>query len=125
MSSRALSELVKNITSYPLFVFCRKFFWREAAWFFSSKIYTCGRDFVKGNINISTIICEVTTAYLPDRLGRRVTLLFLFIYGDGFVAFVLVDLMLGPRLALALGAESTYYLIPSSSAGAKLLFHIF
>lgn len=51
MSSRALSELVKNNTLYPLFVFCLRFFLgRRCGCFFSSKIDTCGRDFAAGNL---------------------------------------------------------------------------
>ena len=78
MSSRALSELVKNNTLYPLFVFCLRFFWGGGVVvFFHQKLTPTDGILLQAIYYISTNIFEVTTAYQSDQLGRRVTLLFL------------------------------------------------
>ena len=78
MSSRALSELVKNNTLYPLFVFCLRFFWGGGVVvFFHQKLTPADGILLKAIYYFSAIIFEVTTAYLSDRLSRCVTLLFL------------------------------------------------
>ena len=80
MSSRAPSELDLSSTTYTLFVFCRKLFFWEAVCllFFDQKLTSADAILLKAFYYISTIMVEVTTAYISLQLDRRVTLLFLF-----------------------------------------------
>ena len=125
------AEQNRNVRLYPWFVFCRSLFFWQAVWFlfFQSKLTPAEAILLYAVYDISTMIFEVPSGYMSDRLGRKLTLIlsaglgafccFFFIFGTDFLAFALGNLMLGASMALASGTESALLFETLKAAGRE------
>ncbi|MEK9880547.1 MAG: MFS transporter [Paracoccaceae bacterium] len=131
MSLLVRAEQNRNIRLYPWFVFCRSLFFWQAVWFlfFQSKLTPAEAILLYAVYDISTMIFEVPSGYMSDRLGRKITLIlsaglgafccFFFIFGTDFLAFALGNLMLGASMALASGTDSALLFETLKAAGRE------
>ena len=125
------AEQNRNVRLYPWFVFCRSLFFWQAVWFlfFQSKLTPAEAILLYAVYDISTMIFEVPSGYMSDRLGRKITLIlsaglgafccFFFIFGTDFLAFALGNLMLGASMALASGTDSALLFETLKAAGRE------
>ena len=109
-------DLDWNIKTYPWFVFFAAwFFGKRYGSFFKSKLTLVGTILRYEIYCISTLMFEVHSWYIPDQLGRCVTLLlsttfgavccFLFL-GTAFLLFTLVTYILAVSMPVASDTDS-------------------
>ena len=107
-----------NIRLYPWFQFLRNLLFWQANWFlfFQHELSAAEAISLFAVFDIGTIVLEVPSGYMSDRIGRRITLItsalaavagcFLLTFGAGFFVFALAQFLLGASEAFASGTDS-------------------
>jgi MFS family permease len=108
----------QNIALYPWFKFFRSLTFWQAIWFlfFQDMLSAADAILLYAIYDIGTIVLEVPSGYMSDRLGRRVTLILsafaglggavFLAMGESFQAFAMAQVCLGASTAFASGTDS-------------------
>lgn len=108
----------KNIAVYPWFKFFKSLTFWQAVWFlyFQNTLSAADAILLYAIYDIGTIVLELPSGYLSDRLGRRLTLVLSAIaglagaaflaMGASFQAFACAQICLGASTAFASGTDS-------------------
>ncbi len=116
--SASQNSASQNIALYPWFKFLRSLTFWQAIWFlfFQDRLSAADAIMLYAIYDIGTIVLEVPSGYMSDRLGRRITLILsafaglagaaFLTLGDGFQAFALAQICLGASTAFASGTDS-------------------
>lgn len=107
----------RNIKLYPWFQACRSLLFWQAVWFLYLQNVLSGAEAVMlaAIYDIGTLVLEVPSGYMSDRIGRRITLILatlatvagclLLGLGSSFYVFALAQIMLGAGTAFASGTD--------------------
>ena len=129
MPHSAADAATQNIALYPWFKFFRSLTFWQAIWFlfFQDTLSAADAIMLYAIYDIGTIVLEVPSGYMSDRLGRRITLILsafaglagaaLLTLGDGFLAFALAQICLGASTAFASGTDSALLYESLTAAG--------
>ena len=127
MSDRAS----RNIALYPWFRFSLNLVFWQAIWFlyFQSELSAADAILLYVCYDLASTAMEVPSGYMADRLGRRITLLLsaaasllgavLLVFGGGFAAFALAQVLLGTSAACASGTDSALLYESLAEAGRE------
>ena len=129
MPHSAAAAATQNIALYPWFKFFRSLTFWQAIWFlfFQDTLSAADAIMLYAIYDIGTIVLEVPSGYMSDRLGRRITLILsalagvagaaFLTLGDGFLAFALAQIFLGASTAFASGTDSALLYESLTAAG--------
>lgn len=107
----------RNIRLYPWFQACRSLLFWQAVWFlyFQNVLSAAEAVMLAAIYDIGTLILEVPSGYMSDRIGRRITLIVATLatmtgclmlgLGSSFYVFALAQVMLGAGTAFASGTD--------------------
>lgn len=113
----ASDALARNIPLYRWSRFLRSLIFWQAIWFlyFQQTLSAAEAILLYVIYDLATLLLEVPSGYLSDRLGRKMTLLtsaitglcaaILLVLGDSFAAFALANGLLGASMAFASGTD--------------------
>ena len=113
-----MSGVERNVALYPWFRFFKELIFWQAVWFlyFQDVLTPAEAILLYAVYDIATTLLEVPSGWFSDRLGRRLTLILSTLAGavgiailgfaDGFMAFVLGQVLLGGSMAFASGTDS-------------------
>ncbi|MGI9463431.1 MAG: MFS transporter, partial [Aestuariivirgaceae bacterium] len=108
----------RNIKLYPWFQACRSLLFWQAVWFlyFQNVLSAAEAVMLAAIYDIGTLILEVPSGYMSDRIGRRITLIaatlatltgcLMLGLGSSFYVFALAQVMLGAGTAFASGTDN-------------------
>ena len=108
----------RTVALYPWFKFAQNLVFWQAIWFlyFQNVLSAAEAILLYAVYDLSTMMLEVPSGWISDRLGRRLTLILsslagvlggvLVVAGDGFAAFALAQVAFGTAAALASGTDS-------------------
>ena len=111
--------MTENVRLYPWFQFFRNLLFWQATWFlfFQGKLSAAEAILLYAAYDLATMVLEVPSGWLSDKIGRRITLILsafaalagtlLLAVGDGFVAIVIGQCMIGAGAAFASGTDSS------------------
>ncbi|NNE22729.1 MAG: MFS transporter [Rhizobiales bacterium] len=107
----------RNIKLYPWFQACRNLLFWQAVWFlyFQNVLSAAEAVMLAAIYDIGTLILEVPSGYMSDRIGRRITLITATLatlagcvmlgLGSSFYVFALAQIMLGAGSAFVSGTD--------------------
>ena len=113
-----MSGVERNVALYPWFRFFKELIFWQAVWFlcFQDVLTPAEAILLYAVYDIATTVLEVPSGWFSDRLGRRLTLILSTLAGavgiailgfaEGFMAFVLGQVLLGGSMAFASGTDS-------------------
>lgn len=119
MQPSPAAGMARNVSLYPWFRFFQNLLFWQAVWFLFFQAELSGAEAIAlyAVYDIGTMIMEVPSGYMSDRLGRRPTLIAsalagaagaaLIALGDGFWVFALAQVLLGASAAFASGTDSS------------------
>jgi MFS family permease len=112
------SAAARTVALYPWFRFFQNLLFWQAIWFlfFQSRLSAAEAILLYAIYDMGTLLLEVPSGYLSDRIGRRITLIVsalagfaataLLSVGDSFAVFALAQVLLGASMAFASGTDS-------------------
>ena len=108
----------RNLKLYPWFMACRSLLFWQAVWFLYFQNVLSGAEAIMlaAIYDIGTLVLEVPSGYMSDRIGRRITLIvsvtatligcLLLALGGDFYLFALAQVLLGAGSAFASGTDN-------------------
>lgn len=118
-----------NLRLYPWFQFFRNLLFWQATWFlyFQGKLSAAEAILLYAVYDIATMVLEVPSGWLSDKVGRRLTLILstvaatvgtlLIALGDSFAAFALGQCLIGASTAFVSGTDSSLLFESLASEG--------
>lgn len=125
------SAMARNVALYPWFKAALNLLFWQAVWFlyFQSRLSAADAILLYAIYDIGTIVIEVPSGYLSDRLGRKVTLVLaclaglagsaMLALGDGIAAFAAGQLLIGASAAFVSGTDSALLYESLAAAGRE------
>lgn len=110
----------RNVRLYPWYQFFNHLIFWQAVWFlyFQSELSAAEAILLYAVYDIGTMVMEVPSGYMSDRLGRRITLIasvlagaggmVLLAMGGGFWVFALGQVLFGASIAFGSGTDSAF-----------------
>ena len=110
--------MARNIALYPWFKVLQNLIFWQAIWFLyiQGKLGPAEAILIYVFYDLATMVLEVPSGYMSDRLGRRLTLLLsalamvggalMQVWVDSFAAFAACQLLIGASIAFASGTDS-------------------
>jgi len=107
-----------NISAYPWYKFFQSLFFWQATWFlyFESHLSASEAVLLYVVYDLATIVFEVPSGYMSDRIGRKRTLIasaitflaacMLLVMSFTFIQFAFANVLLGASMAFASGTDS-------------------
>lgn len=127
----------RTVRLFPWYRFCRSLIFWQAVWFlyFQGQVSAAAAILLYAIYDVGTMVLEVPSGWLSDRLGRRPTLILsalaelagavLLVIGGSFEVLVAGQLLIGASIAFASGTDSAllYESLTADGRGDEIEHH--